>query len=199
MTTFLISLISTYGYLAVFIGSIFEGESILILGGFAVHEGYLAIVPLFIYAFLGAVVGDLSWFLLGKYKGHKIMNQWPRFKKWMGKPLKLIHAKPSFTAFSMRFMYGFRHIVPFSLGMSNLRVRTFLFWNMLGALAWILAAGITGLIFGDLLEYFLGNLKRIEFVAIVVAIIIIAGIQVVGRVAKYFIQKRLDLEDDNKI
>lgn len=34
--------LSHYGYRAVFIGGILEGETILILAGFAAHQGYLS-------------------------------------------------------------------------------------------------------------------------------------------------------------
>ena len=33
--------IETYGYLAVMIGTFLEGETILVLAGFAAHQGYL--------------------------------------------------------------------------------------------------------------------------------------------------------------
>jgi membrane protein DedA with SNARE-associated domain len=36
------SLIDTYGYPAVLVGTFFEGETVLVLGGFASHRGYLA-------------------------------------------------------------------------------------------------------------------------------------------------------------
>ena len=35
------SLIDTYGYLTILIGTFLEGETILVLGGFAAHRGYL--------------------------------------------------------------------------------------------------------------------------------------------------------------
>ena len=37
------ALISHYGYAAVAIGTFFEGETILVIAGFASHQGYLAL------------------------------------------------------------------------------------------------------------------------------------------------------------
>src|SRR5688572_33421924 len=37
----LTQLLDHYGYLAVLVGTVLEGETILILGGFAAHQGYL--------------------------------------------------------------------------------------------------------------------------------------------------------------
>jgi membrane protein DedA with SNARE-associated domain len=35
-------LIDTYGYWAILVGTLLEGETILLLGGFAAYQGYLA-------------------------------------------------------------------------------------------------------------------------------------------------------------
>jgi membrane protein DedA with SNARE-associated domain len=35
------SILDPYGYLAVLVGTFLEGETILVLGGFAAHRGYL--------------------------------------------------------------------------------------------------------------------------------------------------------------
>ncbi len=38
-------LLATYGYLAVFIGCLLEGETILLLGGMAAHQHVLKLFP----------------------------------------------------------------------------------------------------------------------------------------------------------
>lgn len=38
-------LLATYGYWAVFIGCVMEGETILILGGMAAHQHLLKLLP----------------------------------------------------------------------------------------------------------------------------------------------------------
>jgi membrane protein DedA with SNARE-associated domain len=37
------SIIETYGYIAILVGTIVEGETILILGGFVAHRGYMVL------------------------------------------------------------------------------------------------------------------------------------------------------------
>ena len=37
-------LLQQYGYIVVFVAGLFEGETILMLGAFAVHQGYLSLV-----------------------------------------------------------------------------------------------------------------------------------------------------------
>jgi len=58
-------LISHYGYVALVIGTFLEGESVLIVAGFAVHLGYLKLQWVILAAFAGSVAGDQLYFFLG--------------------------------------------------------------------------------------------------------------------------------------
>lgn len=56
--------IEHFGYLAILVGTLLEGETFLILGGFAAHRGYLDLSLVILSAFLGTVLGDqlfYSW------------------------------------------------------------------------------------------------------------------------------------------
>ena len=50
------SIVDTYGYLAVLLGTFLEGETILVLGGFAAHRGYLALPWVIVAAFFIAIM-----------------------------------------------------------------------------------------------------------------------------------------------
>ena len=54
--------INTYGYAAVFIGCFFEGETILVLGAFAAHRGYLSLAGVCFAAFMGTFLGDQLYY-----------------------------------------------------------------------------------------------------------------------------------------
>lgn len=159
----LISLIDSYGYVAIFLGGIFEGEAVLVLGGLAAYGGFLKLPLVLFFAFIGAMASDWSWFFAGRYKGKKIIEKWPRLKNLMLKPQRHIDKRAAFLSFALRFMYGFRTVVPLSLGMSSIRTSVFLFFNTVGLMFWVLSIGITGYFFGDIMEIFLGRLKRYEF------------------------------------
>ena len=55
------TLIAQYGYAAVFLGALFEGESVLLLAGYAAHRGYLDFAALTGVAGIGAMTGDSSF------------------------------------------------------------------------------------------------------------------------------------------
>ena len=65
----LAALISQYGLIAVLAGSLLEGETVLLLAGYAAHRGYLDFTTVVAVAMLGAVIGDQAWFVLGRRQG----------------------------------------------------------------------------------------------------------------------------------
>ena len=187
----LISLINSYGYAAVFLGGIFEGEAVLVLGGLAAYGGFLNLPFVFLFALAGAMASDWSLFFIGRYKGKKVIERWPKIKNIMLKPQKLIDKRAAFISFALRFMYGFRIVVPLSLGMSAVRTSVFLFFNTLGSILWVLTVGISGYFFGDILEIFLGKLKHYEFKIIISTFIGAIAIYAIYRLLKYLLRKSL--------
>lgn len=175
----IIHFIVTYGYAAILVGSFFEGETILVIGGLAVQQGYLELPLVFLCSFIGTIISDNTFFLLGRFKGPALVARYSFFKRLTDASDKMSVKSGAFLAFAMRFMYGFRHLVPFSLGMSSMRTRTFVLFNALGGICWVLVIGFAGYFFGDLLEVFLGKVRQYEFRAVVIALIVV----VCGRIA----------------
>ena len=76
-------LLATYGYLAIFIGCLLEGETILILGGMAAHQHVLKMLPVIGYASVAGMLGDQLLFWVGRYFGERLLprlhkqNSWP--------------------------------------------------------------------------------------------------------------------------
>jgi membrane protein DedA with SNARE-associated domain len=170
----LYTLIETYGYLIVFLGAVFEGEIIVLLAGFVAHEGVLFLPAVLVVGFVGAVVGDATWFLLGKHKADVLLAKFPWLAKVLAHPMLRVHANPRTLACTVRFMYGLRSVIPFSLGMSGLSTKTFLLWNSLGALIWVVAVTVLGYLFGDVAQEIVGTIKQYELRIIVGTVLAIA-------------------------
>lgn len=187
----LISLIDSYGYMAVFLGGIFEGEAVLVLGGLAAYGGFLKLPLVLFFALIGAMVSDWSWFFAGRHKGRKIIEKWPKLKNLMLKSQRHIDKRAIFLSFALRFMYGFRTVVPLSLGISTIKTPVFLFFNTLGSIIWVMVIGISGYFFGDILEIFLGKLKRYEFKIIILTFIGVMIIFGIYNLIKYLLKRIL--------
>jgi len=186
-----IDFIMNYGYVAILIGSFFEGETILVIGGLAVQQGYLELPLVFLCSLIGTLASDNTFFFLGRYHGQKLVAKYHFFQKLNHVSGKMSNRSGKFLAFAMRFMYGFRHLAPFSLGMSAIRTRTFLFYNFLGGLTWVLDIGFAGYFFGDVLEIFLGKIRHYEFRAVVIAIIVVVFGHIIYKFIRHFLRKSL--------
>ena len=187
-------LIETYGYLIVFLGGVFEGETILLLAGFIASEGILKLHYVMLFALMGAVIGDTAWFLLGKYRASAIVNRFPSVQAMVHRPVRLMTKHPRFLAGSMRFMYGFRTVIPLSLGMSGMKVRTFVFYNFIGAVIWTITITYIGYLLGDIAREFLGTIHKYEFRIIIGAVLVTAMFLTGMRFIRFIIQKSAERE-----
>jgi len=160
------SVVTQFGYPAIFIGTFLEGETILIIGGFIAYQGYLSIFFVIAIAFLGSLFGDQLYFLLGRYKGQSILK---RHKAWEGRIARfqsLFDRYGTFIILGFRFMYGLRTISPFAIGLCSISVKKFLVLNMISAAVWAIALGVSGYYFGRVMESVIKNVKRYELVFI---------------------------------
>jgi membrane protein DedA with SNARE-associated domain len=69
----LASFLAQYAKLAVFVGCLLEGEAILLLAGFAAHQGYLSVTVVMLIAFCGGTLGDQAYFLVGRRWGRHLL------------------------------------------------------------------------------------------------------------------------------
>jgi membrane protein DedA with SNARE-associated domain len=156
------TLIDTCGYLTVFIGTFLEGETILVLGGFAAHRGYLALPGVILAAFIGSLSGDQLFFYLGRRHGQTILARRPLWKIRVEKVHLLLARFHSPLILAFRFLYGLRTVAPFVIGMSTVKAKKFLILNSIGALIWAIAVGTGGYLFGHAIEIIIGNIKHYE-------------------------------------
>ena len=61
-----------------------------------------------------------------------------------------------------RFIYGFRMITPFVMGISSIPARRFILFDVISVLAWAALIGTGGYLFGSGLQVLMGDLKKHE-------------------------------------
>ena len=171
--TFIENFVSTYGYPAVFIGTLLEGETILVIAGFLAHRGYLKLYVVIALAFLGTLLSDQILFLIGRVNGKRLIKKYNFIKSRMGRINKFLEKSENYVMFGFRFIYGLRIITPIILGTSKINSKKFLIFNTISAFAWAVAFGTAGYLIGSVLETLLGRIKHLEL-QIILAIIIVS-------------------------
>lgn len=172
------NLISHYGYAALVIGSMAEGETITLLGGVAAHQGLLKFPLVVISVALGGMIGDQLLYLLGRRFGGKLLKRFSHHQARIRKAQRMIQRRPYLFVIGTRFMYGFRVIGPLLIGASCLPPKVFLPLNVLGALVWALIFTTLGYLGGEAIGPWLhhldAHLKHWIWLILVVALVVAA-------------------------
>lgn len=168
-------LISQYGYLALFIGCIAEGETFTLLGGVAAHEGLLHYGWVVAVAMAGGILGDTALFFLGRYYGTPILKKFKKHQKQIAKANRLIRRRPVLFVIGVRFMYGLRIIGPVIIGASKLKPQKFMLLNIIGAVLWALIFVSLGYVGGQVITPWLHmldkHIKQIVWVVLALALV----------------------------
>jgi membrane protein DedA with SNARE-associated domain len=158
----LTELIKTYGYLAILIGTFLEGETILILGGFAAHMGFLELPWVIVSAIAGSFSGDQLYFYIGRHYGPKIIAKRLSWQEGAEKVYKHLHRHKNLLILTFRFFYGFRNVTPFAVGAAHVSRSRFFTLNLIGAIVWAISFAYAGYLFGEAFRLLLDDFKRYE-------------------------------------
>jgi membrane protein DedA with SNARE-associated domain len=156
------TLLKTYGYWAVLIGTFAEGETVLVLGAFAAQRGYLALPWVILAAFIGTLIGDQLFFYLGRTHSQWVLARRPSWKARIDRAHQLMERFRTLIILGFRFMYGLRTIIPFLIGMTSVPTRKFIIWDVIACFVWAVVIGAGGFFFGHTLEIILGDIRHYE-------------------------------------
>jgi membrane protein DedA with SNARE-associated domain len=157
-------LLSTYGYLAVFlivgaesVGILLPGETTLSLAAiYAGATGNLNIVGVILAAAAGAIVGDNIGFVIGRSGGYRLLRKFGRYIRVDEHRLKigryLFDRHGGKVVFFGRFVTLLRAYAAFLAGTMRMRWPKFLFFNAAGGLVWATLVGLGFYYFGTALH-----------------------------------------------
>ncbi|WWO97247.1 MAG: DedA family protein [Candidatus Dasytiphilus stammeri] len=179
------SLITQYGYWAIFVGCITEGETIIILSGIAVQEGLLDYKEVLIVAMLGGALGDQLLFLLGYYFSNLFFKQFRNQTRRIYVQ-NMIYKRPILFVIAVRFIYGFRIIGPIIIGASQIYPGIFFIFNLIGAFLWSFIFVTLGYVGGRMILPWLYQLdQHIKYI-----FLFIIAIFIILLVRKLFLYKK---------
>lgn len=184
-----IAFIEGYGYLAVFVGSVLEGETVVLIGGLLSHELYLRFPVVVLCAFFGALVSDWGFFFLGRRRPAFFKKRLACLAKFAKTPTAFIENNPRTASFLMRYMYGFRHVVPYSIGASCIPTKLFLIWNSAGAFAWALTMTTGGYLAGNLLASLMVSVRDHETRVIIIILSMVTFYVLMMRIGTFIIER----------
>lgn len=165
------TLIARYGLVAIALGAMAEGESVLLIGGMLAHRGTLNPFAVIAVAFAGTVAMDQLCFWLGRRHRDSRLVARARANPAFARALAFIERWPTGYILAFRFLYGLRVVSPVALGVSQVPAGRFVALNIVAAAIWAPSFVMLGYVFGGAVEAVLGQVVSIErYLLIAVAI-----------------------------
>lgn len=177
-----IEFVQNWGYYAVFLGSLVEGESVILTACVLAHMGYLNIYYIMGIAFVGTLFADQSLFLVGRRYGPTLFKKYPHLKTRSERVFKLLKKYDVWFILTFRFIYGIRTLSPLVIGASDMvSLRRFAPLNFIAALIWVLLSCFLGyVVLGETVEQVLENFDIIKkyfiYILLFLATSTIAGV-----------------------
>lgn len=169
--------LNQYGYWAVFLGSIIEGESIILTASALASLGQMSIVKVALVTFWGTLIADQAIYFAGYFYGEKyldyLQDKFPKIRPHIQKGLSFLKRHQTTYIMSFRFIYGIRIISPFIIGAQKIPFRRFSYLNFLAAVIWTILSCAAGYFVGGIIGRFT---KHIGLVVIGV----IGGVTLLG-------------------
>jgi membrane protein DedA with SNARE-associated domain len=171
-TASVVALVSRYGLLAVFAGSLIEGEGILIVASTLSEQGVLDPVRVWVAASSGAWLGHLFWFTTGRViRGRRLPLGSAAFRARAAKVKRLVEARPVTAIVLLQYLYGLRLVGAVALGLTELSLLRFALYQVVNCFVWAgLIGGVAYLLGGFATEVFQGWLTWVWMIASVGAV-----------------------------
>src|SRR6266478_9573038 len=129
-----------------FLGLIFPGETIAVLAGALAADDFFSPWTALTTVAAAAIVGDLTGYTLGRYRGKAVLARWNFARRQYEKHRKRLEHYfdywGSATVLIGRFVAIGRAFVPFAAGLSGMRARRFVPISIAAGLVW--AASVVG-------------------------------------------------------
>jgi membrane-associated protein len=129
------------------IGFFLPGDSLLFTAGLLANEGKLSLAAVLIGCFAAAVIGDQVGFTIGQKAGPRVFRREDSkfFKQeYVERTHRFFEKHGPKTIVIARFVPVVRTFAPVLAGVGTMSRRTFITYNVFGALIWVLGVTLAG-------------------------------------------------------
>ncbi len=149
MEELLLGWLKEYGYVILFIWSILEGETGLIMAGVMSHTGDMRYLIAVFVAGLGGFAGDQLYFYIGRFNKGLIQRKLHKQRRKFAIAHLLLKKYGWPIIFMQRYLYGLRTVIPMSIGLTKYSSKRFALINLLSAWVWAAITITPAYVFGE--------------------------------------------------
>lgn len=175
LPAYLIPAALCFGEAAIFLGFVLPGEIAVVYGGVLASEHHVALWAMLVLVVVAAILGDTTGYFVGRRFGPSLLALRPlRNRTSVARTREFLRRRGGPAVFLGRFVSVFRALMPGMAGVSELRYRTFLVFNVLGGLVWGVTYTLVGYLAGASYEralHTIGSAATGVVVAVVVVVL----------------------------
>ena len=142
------TLINEYRYLALMVGTFFEGETAILLASSLIYKGFFSGPHTIVFAFAGSFISDWLYYLVGRLNGKLFIERRPKLQMKVFPVTNFFQRNRVQILLTYRFLYGFRVIIPLVIGMSGIRPKTYFFYTIVSGFIWASTVSLLGYVIG---------------------------------------------------
>ncbi len=176
MTDLLIGFLKEYSYPILFLWSILEGETGLIMAGIFSHTGDMNIWLSIFVAGLGGFTGDTIYFFIGRWNRKYVYRKFTTQRRKFALAHLLLKKYGWPIIFIQRYLYGMRTVIPIAIGMTRYSTTKFLIINFLSSIVWSSITIILAWYFGEEILKLIHLAKQYWYLALPFGALMAGGI-----------------------
>lgn len=165
--------LSLLGYLAVLIGTIVEGETVLFVSCIFCGMGYMSLPGIILMATIGGSAGDNIYFHLVRGNTDKVIAKSKRLQAWYPWIKKMVDTYGGWAVLPSRFLIGLRTAIALVCSSGHMSPVKFGLINLLSAFLWSTFFCCAIYYGGETFKYYFESFKKIWIIVMPCAILLI--------------------------
>ncbi len=143
--------LSTYGYIVLFLYSLGGGFVALLGAGVLSFMGKMDLSLSITIAFIANFIGDSLMFYMSRYHKREMMEYFKKHRRKLAFSHLLLKKHGSWIIIIKKFIYGLKTLVPLAVGLTKYDFWKFSAYNAIGAAIWAIVVGGLSFLFGGAL------------------------------------------------
>ena len=169
----ILSSLSTYGYIILFVWSFGGGFFALVGAGVLSHMGNMDITLSIAVAFVANMVGDIFLFYMARNNKKSFKSYMEKHKRKLALSILWMRRHGDIIVFVQKYIYGVKTLIPIVMGMSKYNSTRFNILNIFASFLWAVVFGLAGYYSAEYLIKFIIFVKENKIVMPLVLISIL--------------------------
>jgi membrane protein DedA with SNARE-associated domain len=172
------ALLVQYKYALVIPLTIVEGPLIMMMSGLLLKLGYFNFWPLYISLMVGDLIGDIFWYSLGRFWGHRFVRRFGKYfsitESHIATLERVFHKYHNaiLVISKITMGLGFAVVTLFTAGLVKIPFKKYLWLNFLGQFIWTGILVSIGFMFGNLYLSINDSLGRLSVIALLIIVFV---------------------------